>query len=214
MCIAVSSRLAERSQRFFTMTNLTSRSEVSKSLTALRRGNGEDVLVIDGTTLETTLNNFPEEFIELACKAPSAIACRCSPTQKATIAKLLQIHTKMRIAAIGDGGNDVSMIQQANVGLGIPGKEGKQASLAADFSIVSFSHLTRLLLWHGRNSYKRSARMAQFVMHRGLIIAVVQIVSYLPLLPPPPHPKKIYSCDQMSQVLKIEPDPFRFGIRS
>ena len=61
-------------------------------------------------------------------------------------------------------------------GVGIVGKEGKQASLAADFSINQFSYLTRLLLWHGRNSYKRSAKLSQFVIHRGLIIAVIQAV--------------------------------------
>ena len=61
-------------------------------------------------------------------------------------------------------------------GVGIVGKEGKQASLAADFSINQFSYLTKLLLWHGRNSYKRSAKLSQFVIHRGLIIAVIQAV--------------------------------------
>ena len=54
------------------------------------------------------------------------------------------------------------------------GKEGRQASLAADFSITQFSFLTKLLVWHGRNSYKRSAKLAQFVIHRGLIISVIQ----------------------------------------
>ncbi|KAF2970359.1 hypothetical protein GQX73_g3250 [Xylaria multiplex] len=62
----------------------------------------------------------------------------------------------------------------ADVGVGIVGKEGRQASLAADFSIDHFCHLTKLLVWHGRNSYKRSAKLAQFVIHRGLIIAVCQ----------------------------------------
>lgn len=62
------------------------------------------------------------------------------------------------------------------IGIGIVGKEGKQASLAADFSINQFSYLTKLLLWHGRNSYKRSAKLSQFVIHRGLIIAVIQAV--------------------------------------
>lgn len=56
------------------------------------------------------------------------------------------------------------------------GKEGKQASLAADFSVTQFSHLTKLLMWHGRNSYRRSAKLAQFVIHRGLIISVMQAV--------------------------------------
>ena len=62
------------------------------------------------------------------------------------------------------------------IGVGIVGKEGKQASLAADFSVTQFSHLTKLLLWHGRNSYRRSAKLAQFVIHRGLIISVMQAV--------------------------------------
>ncbi len=60
--------------------------------------------------------------------------------------------------------------------MGIVGKEGKQASLAADFSVTQFSFLTKLLLWHGRNSYRRSAKLAQFVIHRGLIISVMQAV--------------------------------------
>jgi len=61
-------------------------------------------------------------------------------------------------------------------GVGIVGKEGKQASLAADFSVTQFSFLTKLLVWHGRNSYKRSAKLAQFVIHRGLIISIMQAV--------------------------------------
>lgn len=60
------------------------------------------------------------------------------------------------------------------LGVGIVGKEGRQASLAADFSVTQFSFLTKLLVWHGRNSYKRSAKLAQFVIHRGLIISVIQ----------------------------------------
>jgi P-type E1-E2 ATPase len=59
--------------------------------------------------------------------------------------KLIKEYSKKRTAAIGDGGNDVSMIQAADVGIGIVGKEGRQASLAADFSILQFSYLQRLL---------------------------------------------------------------------
>lgn len=68
------------------------------------------------------------------------------------------------------------MIQQADAGIGIEGREGKQASLAGDFSIPQFSNLARLLLVHGRKSYKRSASLAQFVIHRGLIISTMQAV--------------------------------------
>ena len=133
-------------------------------------------LVIDGPSLQICLDHFEREFIELACQAPSVICCRCSPTQKADIVRLMKFYTGKRAAAIGDGGNDVSMIQAADVGMGIVGKEGKQASLAADFSINQFSYCARLMLWHGRNSYKRSARLSQFVIHRGLIISIIQAV--------------------------------------
>lgn len=81
-----------------------------------------------------------------------------------------------RTAAIGDGGNDVGMILEANVGVGIVGKEGKQASLASDFSITEFKNLRRLVLWHGRLSYKRSSVLSQFVIHRGLIISIIQTI--------------------------------------
>lgn len=70
----------------------------------------------------------------------------------------------------------MAMIQEADVGIGIVGKEGMQASLAADFSILQFNYLRRLILWHGRLSYKRSAVLSQFVIHRGLIISIIQAV--------------------------------------
>lgn len=77
---------------------------------------------------------------------------------------------------MGDGGNDVGMIQSSDVGLGIVGKEGLQAALASDFSVTQFKHITDLLLWHGRLAYKRSSTLAQFVLHRGLIIATIQFI--------------------------------------
>ncbi|KAG2151082.1 uncharacterized protein EDB93DRAFT_1249573 [Suillus bovinus] len=133
-------------------------------------------LVIDGESLQLCLNLYKNEFIEITTKLSAVVACRCSPTQKADVARLIRHHTKKRVCCIGDGGNDVSMIQAADVGVGIVGKEGKQASLAADFSVTQFSYLTKLLMWHGRNSYRRSAKLAQFVIHRGLIISIMQAV--------------------------------------
>lgn len=68
------------------------------------------------------------------------------------------------------------MIQAADIGVGIVGKEGKQAALASDFSILRFKDVGPLLLWHGRLAYKRTSVMAQFVMHRGLIISIIQMI--------------------------------------
>ena len=109
--------------------------------------------------------------MELLAAAPAVVCCRCSPEQKAVVVRLVE----KRAAAKGDGGNDVSMIQAASVGIGVVGKEGRQASLAADFSLTQFSHIGRLLLVRGRNSYKMSASLSQFVIHRGLIITVMQV---------------------------------------
>jgi phospholipid-translocating ATPase len=174
-CVAVSSKLVSRGQHIHTIAGLKRKDTALDALAPLaNRPNA--ALLIDGQSLALYLTHYRSTFISTAVKLPAVIACRCSPTQKASVALLIRAFTKKRIACIGDGGNDVSMIQAADVGVGIVGKEGRQASLAADFSITQFAHLTKLLVWHGRNSYKRSAKLAQFVIHRGLLISVCQTV--------------------------------------
>ncbi|XP_058533137.1 probable phospholipid-transporting ATPase IIB isoform X1 [Ochotona princeps] len=174
-CIAKSSHLVSRTQDIHVFRPVASRGEAHLELNAFRRKH-DCALVISGDSLEVCLRYYQHEFVELACQCPAVVCCRCSPTQKAHVVKLLQQHTGKRTCAVGDGGNDVSMIQAADCGIGIEGKEGRQASLAADFSITQFRHIGRLLVVHGRNSYKRSAALGQFVMHRGLIISTMQAV--------------------------------------
>ncbi|GAA5973557.1 hypothetical protein JCM11641_007117 [Rhodosporidiobolus odoratus] len=174
-CIAISTKLVSRGQYIHQIAKLRSPAEARDELEFLAT-KLDCCLVVDGDSLQLCIEHFRDEFIELSTKLSAVVACRCSPTQKADVARLIRTHTKKRVCCIGDGGNDVSMIQAADVGVGIVGKEGRQASLAADFSVNQFSFLTKLLLWHGRNSYKRSAKLAQFVIHRGLIISVIQAV--------------------------------------
>uniref|UniRef100_A0A672QJH9 Phospholipid-transporting ATPase n=1 Tax=Sinocyclocheilus grahami TaxID=75366 RepID=A0A672QJH9_SINGR len=174
-CIAKSSHLVSRNQDIHVFRPVSNRGEAHLELNSFRRKH-DCALVISGDSLEVCLRYYEHEFVELACQCPAVVCCRCSPTQKAQIVRLLQQHTDNRTCAIGDGGNDVSMIQAADCGIGIEGKEGKQASLAADFSITQFKHIGRLLMVHGRNSYKRSAALGQFVMHRGMIISTMQAV--------------------------------------
>jgi phospholipid-translocating ATPase len=174
-CVAVSSKLVARGQYVHTIAKLKRKDLASSSLDFLR-GKLDACLLIDGESLALFLTYFRQEFISVAVQLPTVVACRCSPTQKADVARLIREFTKKRVCCIGDGGNDVSMIQAADVGVGIVGKEGRQASLAADFSIEQFCYLTKLLVWHGRNSYKRSAKLSQFVIHRGLIISICQTV--------------------------------------
>mmetsp|Transcript_4676 Transcript_4676/g.7949 ORF Transcript_4676/g.7949 Transcript_4676/m.7949 type:complete len:542 (-) Transcript_4676:46-1671(-) len=177
-CIAISAGFKRRMQPIFFMRDMTDSFEAKKRLEEFSRKATNAILMIDGQTLDLLLQDkkLEERFFMEATKAPSVCVCRCSPTQKAIITKKIGQFTGKRTAAIGDGGNDVGMILEANVGIGIVGKEGKQASLASDFSINEFQYLRRLMLWHGRLSYKRSAVLSQFVIHRGLIIAIIQAI--------------------------------------
>jgi len=176
MVIAQNASLVPRGGAFYPLVARTALEALQKL-----RGYPQGVmhapcLLVDGTSLELCLANHQVLFLEVACAAPAVVCCRCSPTQKGQIVRLIRTHTGKCTAAIGDGGNDIPMIREAHVGIGIEGKEGKQASMAADFSLLEFSHLQRLVLWHGRNAYLRSSLLAQFVIHRGLIIAMIQAV--------------------------------------
>ncbi|XP_063989984.1 probable phospholipid-transporting ATPase IIA isoform X1 [Diachasmimorpha longicaudata] len=174
-CIAKSSRLVSRTQGLHIFKNVVTRTDAHLELNTFRKKQ-DCALVISGNSLDVCLQYYQTEFMELACGSPAVVCCRCSPTQKAEVVTLIKSHTGKRTAAVGDGGNDVSMIQAADAGIGIEGLEGRQASLAADFSICQFNHLANLLLVHGRRSYKRSAALSQFVIHRGLIISTMQAV--------------------------------------
>ncbi len=133
-------------------------------------------MVVDGASVEMCLGHNEQLFFDVVKKLAAVICCRCNPTQKTIIARKLKAYTGFKLAAIGDGGNDVGMLQEADVGIGIAGKEGKQAFLAADYGLTQFQYLSRLLFWHGRLSYKRTATLSQFIIHRGLILTVVQML--------------------------------------
>jgi phospholipid-translocating ATPase len=149
-CIAKSSKLVSREQDIYSFKTVETRDEARNEINNFRR-KVDTALVILGQSLEVVLKYYEQEFIEIVLTCPAVVVCRCSPTQKAQVVSMLKAYAKGRICAIGDGGNDVSMIQAAHVGVGIQGKEGVQASLAADFSISQFSHVARLILVHGRN---------------------------------------------------------------
>jgi phospholipid-translocating ATPase len=116
------------------------------------------VIVVDGQTLSLIEAELPvkELFTELAICADSVICCRASPSQKASLVKAIRIKVNGSVTlAIGDGANDIAMIQEAHVGIGITGKEGLQAARTSDYSIAQFRFLLKLLLVHGRWNYIR-----------------------------------------------------------
>ena len=116
------------------------------------------VLVVDGRTL-TIIDTDPATkalFTDVAVRADSVICCRASPSQKASLVKTIRKEVKGSVTlAVGDGANDIAMIQEAHLGIGIAGKEGLQAARTSDYSIAQFRYLQKLLLVHGRWNYVR-----------------------------------------------------------
>ncbi|PKA49668.1 Phospholipid-transporting ATPase 2 [Apostasia shenzhenica] len=135
----------------------------------------EVAFVVDGVSLEIILKNYKESFAELATLSRTAICCRVTPSQKAQLVELFK-SCDYRTLAVGDGGNDVRMIQQADIGVGISGREGLQAARAADYSIGKFRFLKRLILVHGRYSYNRTAFLSQYSFYKSLLICFIQIL--------------------------------------
>ncbi|KAI0798380.1 phospholipid-translocating P-type ATPase [Xylaria sp. FL0064] len=135
------------------------------------------VLVIDGQTL-----NFVEKdnilssmFFELAVRIDSVICCRASPNQKATLVKgIRKTYPSCVTLAIGDGANDIAMIQAAHVGIGISGREGLQASRVADYAIAQFRFLQRLLLVHGHWLYLRTSKYILYTFWKEWVFYIIQ----------------------------------------
>ena len=151
-------------------------------------------LVIDGAALELVFpnsNNITPEarcddalleqngslrncVLALANLCKAVVACRVSPKQKSLMVNLIKINTKgIKTLAIGDGANDVPMIQAAHVGVGISGQEGMQAVNASDFAIGQFAFLGRLLLVHGRWNYRRMSKLVGYMFYKNIVLCIV-----------------------------------------
>lgn len=129
-------------------------------------------LVIDGKTLTFILDlksNLTRPFLELTRYCSSVLCCRSTPLQKAFLVKVVKEELKMTTLAIGDGANDVSMIQMADVGVGICGQEGMQAVMASDFAIAKFKILEKLLLVHGHLNYDRLAKLIIYFFYKNAV---------------------------------------------
>ncbi|CAG8565843.1 10691_t:CDS:10, partial [Ambispora leptoticha] len=132
-------------------------------------------LVIDGRSLEFALDKELEKtFLDLAILCKAVICCRVSPLQKALVVKLVKHHLKAILLAIGDGANDVSMIQAAHVGVGISGLEGLQAARSADVAISQFRFLKKLLLVHGAWSYQRLSKLILYSFYKNITLYMTQ----------------------------------------
>lgn len=115
-------------------------------------------LIIDGESLKLVLQEeLKQRFLILCKQCKAVLCCRVSPAQKAAVVQLVKNGLDIMALSIGDGANDVAMIQEADVGVGIVGEEGRQAAMSSDYAIGQFRFLQRLVLVHGRWSYRRLA---------------------------------------------------------
>ena len=115
--------------------------------------NQDFCLLINGNTISQIIKSDNPEakkrVLDLIDKSVSIVVYRCSPDGKASIVNFVKEDKKVTCLAIGDGGNDINMIQSAHIGVGIEGNEGTQAAFFADYSIPNFKSLRRLIFWHG-----------------------------------------------------------------
>ena len=116
-----------------------------------------------------------ENFLNIAYNSNTVICCRVSPSQKSQVIRKMKNFDENVVAlAIGDGGNDVSMIMEANIGIGIYGEEGLSAAQAGDFSIGEFYLLKRLLFIHGRTNLYRISKMILYFFFKNFVFTIIQ----------------------------------------
>ncbi|VDK36493.1 unnamed protein product [Taenia asiatica] len=136
-------------------------------------------LVIDGHSLNYALTAIlKDQFLNLCQMASSVLCCRLTPIQKAEIVRMMKGSRKPSpvCCAIGDGANDVSMILEAHVGIGLFGKEGRQAVRASDYALGKFRFLKRALLFHGFHYYVRTANLVQYFFYKNLVFTLTQVL--------------------------------------
>ncbi|KAG8452118.1 hypothetical protein GDO86_004058 [Hymenochirus boettgeri] len=142
-------------------------------------------LIIDGASLSLIMKpredgsstNYREVFLDICRNCSAVLCCRMAPLQKAQIVKLIKTSREHPITlAVGDGANDVSMILEAHVGIGITGKEGRQAARNSDYAIPKFKHLKKMLLVHGHYYYVRISELVQYFFYKNVCFIFPQFL--------------------------------------
>ena len=138
----------------------------------------EIAFIIDGFSLQHVLINkkLGRLFFLLGTISKSVICCRISPKQKSLVVDLIKSNGDFITLAIGDGANDIPMIMEASVGVGIQGKEGTQAVRSSDYSISQFRFLEKLILFYGRNGYTKIAKYISYYFYKNFILVVTELL--------------------------------------
>jgi phospholipid-translocating P-type ATPase (flippase) len=149
-----------------------------QQLSARNFDDAEDkAIIIEGDCLPIVLSLMPELFLEVCERCKAVVACRTSPKQKAEMVRLIRSNiADSRTLSIGDGANDVSMIQEAHIGVGIMGQEGLQAVNSSDYAFAKFKFLGRLLLVHGRWHYRRMSIQIIYQFYKNMSYTVTMFL--------------------------------------
>ncbi|XP_024084147.1 probable phospholipid-transporting ATPase VD isoform X2 [Cimex lectularius] len=194
----------------------------------------QKAIIIDGKTLTFILDprsGLTQPFLDLTKYCTAVLCCRVTPLQKAYIVKVVKEQLHMKTLAIGDGANDVSMIQAADVGIGISGQEGMQAVMASDFAIAKFKYLKHLMLVHGHWAYYRLTNMILYFLYKNctfvflifwyqiycgfsgtvMIDPMFHMLYNLIFTALPPIAMGVYDQDAPANVLLSRPNLYEYG---
>jgi len=119
------------------------------------------------------LTPLQRKFIEVGVRCRTVICCRVTPIQKANVVKAVRHNLNAVTLAIGDGANDVAMIQAAHVGVGIMGREGAQAVRASDYAFLEFRFLKPLLCVHGRYTFLQITKLILYSFYKNIVLSLI-----------------------------------------
>ena len=138
-------------------------------------------IIIEASALKFILDDLEPAitrwFLKISRTMETVICCRVSPSQKAAVVKMMKRDDPALISlAIGDGANDVSMILEADIGVGLFGREGHRAVDSSDFAIAEFRFLWQLLFKHGRWNYQRMGVMINYFFYKNFVYTLMQLL--------------------------------------
>ncbi|OHS94038.1 phospholipid-translocating P-type ATPase, flippase family protein [Tritrichomonas foetus] len=170
----------------------------------------DPVLILTAHATELVLTTLTDIFIPLAIQCKSVIFSRVSPFQKASIVAMIKKTPNTMTLAIGDGANDVGMIQEAHIGIGVQGREGSQAAQNSDFALPRFKHLIKLIAVHGHWTMSRFMRTAMFMLYKNFAFIMTYFWSTFDVMFSPTDFYDEFFMSMFNLVFTLFP-PFAYG---
>ncbi|EUD69086.1 phospholipid-translocating ATPase [Plasmodium inui San Antonio 1] len=182
ICICKNANIKKKKHNIyiFRHENIKSTSNLIRDFNSILSNIDSYVLFFDNIIIQNCIKYIPNAFVDFAANARAVVCCRCSPIEKKEIAVLIKTIKRKKILCIGDGGNDVAMIQSADIGIGVLGKEGKQVVNDSDIIVSKFKNIKKLILYYGNNTFLQTSSLCSFLIHRGFVLTYLQFIySYI-----------------------------------